>query len=219
MTDPGGRGALISGLRRLASTPGGRRGEGGDPSGGTAERCDLCRTRLAAEHPHLLDVQERRILCVCETCVIRRSEDPRYRPPGRRTLRLPGFRLSDEVWARFHIPVGLAFFLFSAPARKVIALYPSPLGATESELDLAAWEDLVRENLMLASLDADTEALLVRRRSGGGAEPEYFVVPTDDCYRLVGLLKSAWKGLTGGAAAEEAIDEFFAGLRARARVA
>jgi hypothetical protein len=45
------------------------------------------------------------------------------------------------------------------------------------------------------------------------------VVPTDDCYRLVGLLKTAWRGLTGGAAAEAAIEGFFGDLRSRARVA
>jgi len=214
MSGPSGPAALVSSLRKLAVVS--RSGGPARPAADGVERCDFCRTTLPAEHRHLLDVEERRILCSCETCVIKRADDPRYRPPGRRCLRLTSFHLPEEIWARFKIPVGLAFFLWSSVAQQVIALYPSPLGAIESELDLEAWEELRRENLMLASLEADAEALLVRRNT---QDPEYYVVPTDDCYRLVGLLKSAWKGIGGGPAAEAAIEGYFGELRQRAREA
>ena len=41
-----------------------------------AERCDLCRTSLADDHRHLLHLEERRILCACESCYALRSGDP-----------------------------------------------------------------------------------------------------------------------------------------------
>ncbi len=44
---------------------------------------------------------------------------------------LPDLVLSDERWASFNIPIGLAFFMRSSVAGGVVALYPSPAGATE----------------------------------------------------------------------------------------
>ena len=50
---------------------------------------------------------------------------------------LPDLDMSpDERWAGFGIPIGLAFFMRTTVAGGVVALYPSPAGATESELDL-----------------------------------------------------------------------------------
>ena len=48
---------------------------------------------------------------------------------------------------------------------------------------------------MLDRLEPDAEALIVDRT---GAEHRYAIVPTDQCYRLVGLIKSRWEGITGG---------------------
>ena len=47
----------------------------------------------------------------------------------------------------------------------VVALYPSPAGATESEIDLFAWNAMVGANPMLDRLEADAEALVVNRLS------------------------------------------------------
>ncbi len=41
-------------------------------------------------------------------------------------------------------------------------------------------------------------------------------MPIDRCYELVGLVRMYWKGFDGGTEAHEAIDEFFATIRARA---
>ena len=46
---------------------------------------------------------------------------------------------------------------------------------------------------------------------------ECFLVPIDACYRLVGLVRTTWKGFDGGAAAWAAIDGFFDDVRGRAR--
>ncbi len=180
-----------------------------------AERCDLCGTTLPHDHRHLLHLTERRIDCACEPCWARHSGDPEYRPTGMRTVWLSGFDCDAELWARFGIPIALAFFMRSSVTGGVVAFYPSPAGATESELELTAWEDLVARNPALADLDADAEALIANRLSDPG---QYAIAPIDECYRLVGLVKSCWEGISGGAALERAVPEFFAALRAQTQI-
>ena len=48
--------------------------------------------------------------------------------------------------------------------------------------------------------EPDVEALLVNRV---GAVREYFIVPIDECYKLVGLIRLHWRGLSGGASSGE----------------
>ena len=50
------------------------------------EQCELCTLGIAADHRHLLHLDERRILCVCETCWAVRSGDAEFRPVGNRTV-------------------------------------------------------------------------------------------------------------------------------------
>lgn len=177
------------------------------------ERCELCGMDVPAEHRHLLHLEERRILCVCHSCLALRSGDPTYRPTGTRTLWLEDFDLDDETWSAFGIPIGLAFFLNSGSAGGIAALYPSPAGATECELPLDAWERLEATNPVLGDLEPDAEALIVNRMAD---PPQHAIVPIDECYRLIGLIKSRWEGISGGAAIESAVPEFFAELRAQA---
>ncbi len=107
----------------------------------------------------------------------------------------------------------MAFFFHSTAAGKVIALYPSPAGATESLLDLESWEELVRENPVLREMEPDTEALLVNRVRG---TEEYYLLPIDECYKLVGIIRKHWHGLSGGTQMWEAIGQFFTDLRSKA---
>jgi hypothetical protein len=68
---------------------------------------------------------------------------------------------------------------------------------------------------VLEDLDPDAEALIVNRL----ADPHLHVIaPLDDCYRLVGIIKATWEGISGGAAMEEAVARYFADLRATALV-
>jgi Fe-S cluster biogenesis protein NfuA/nitrite reductase/ring-hydroxylating ferredoxin subunit len=171
--------------------------------------CNLCPSGLADDHRHLLHLYERRILCVCETCWSLHSGDAEYRPAGLRTLWLEDFELPDDLWASLEIPIGLAFIMRSSMTGQVVALYPSPVGATESEVDVFSWTALCAANPALDRLEPDAEALVVDRLS----EPHRFVIaPIDQCYRLVGLIKSRWEGISGGTAVEGAVAEFFAGL-------
>ena len=90
-----------------------------------------------------------------------------------------------------------------------MAVYPSPAGGTESLLTLEAWSQLEEENPVLRELEPDVEALLVNRV---GHTRGYYRVPIDECYRLVGLIRASWRGLSGGAEVWEEINRFFADL-------
>jgi hypothetical protein len=129
---------------------------------------------------------------------------------------MPGFRLTDMQWNSLLLPIQLAFFFNSSTENKVIALYPSPAGATESLLSLEAWDDIVRENPGLQSMRPDVEALLVNRVR---ENREYFIAPIDKCYELVGLIRSKWTGLSGGTEVWRDIDAFFALLKDRSYTA
>jgi hypothetical protein len=197
---------LVSNLRRL------RPAEPPPPAARPAaeEECELCTLGIRPNHRHLLHLEERRILCVCETCWAVRSGDAAFRPVGNRTLVLDDFELSDEQWAAFQIPIGLAFFMESTVSGGVVGLYPSPAGATECELDLEAWQRLVVANPVLESLEADAEALVINRLAD---PPQQAIVPIDRAYELVGVVKASWEGISGGSATEEAVEGYFAGLR------
>ena len=200
-------------VRRLRSLSQARRPPPAAAAVASTDRCDLCGTTIDAEHRHLLHLVDRRILCSCEPCFALRSGDAELRPTGTRVRRLDDFALDDELWARFQIPIALAFFMARERGQGVIALYPSPAGATECELHLEAWDELVAANPLLAELEPEVEALIVNRLS----EPaRYAVVPIDRCYELVGMIKSRWEGISGGRAIEGAVADFFASLDARA---
>jgi hypothetical protein len=179
-----------------------------------AERCELCAAELVAEHSHLVELASRRLVCACEACAILFSGQAarKYRRVPRRVQALADFRLGDVRWEGLRLPIDLAFFLFSTAAGRVVAVYPSPGGATESLLAVEDWQALVEENPALADLEPDVEALLVNRL---GTAREFYRVGIDECYRLVGLLRSHWRGFSGGPAVWEEIGRFFAGLKER----
>jgi Family of unknown function (DUF5947) len=202
------RAALVSGLRGLAGTP---PADGGERTA-DVEHCDICSATIPDDHRHLLNLHERQIVCVCESCWAMRSGDPDLRPVGSRTVWLEGFELPDDVWSEFRIPIGLAFFMYSSVTECVVALYPSPAGATESELHFESWNRLTALNPALR-LDPDGEALIVNRLAD---PPVYAIAPIDRCYMLVGLIKASWEGISGGPDIEPAVAGFFADLRAQA---
>lgn len=205
------RAQLVSGLRGMAR--GGTASPGAAGADRYTERCDICGTAVSDNHRHLLQLVERRIDCVCESCWALRSGDAEYRPVGNRTAWLPDIELPDDVWASFQIPIGLAFFMESTTAGCVVALYPSPGGATESELHFASWSRMVELNPVLAGLEPDIEGLIVNRLSD---PPAYAIAPIDRCYALTGTIKATWEGLSGGSRVQEAVADFFDDLRAQA---
>jgi len=182
-----------------------------------AERCELCSLELGREHPHLIEIASRQIVCACDACatLFDAMAGGRYRRVSRRAQLLIDFQMTDAEWDGLLIPINMAFFLRSSVEGRVIALYPSPAGAVESLLPLDTWNAIVERNAILEHLSPDIEALLVNRVGHGR---EHYIAPIDECYRLVGLIRANWKGLSGGNEVWTEIARFFADLRSRADV-
>lgn len=207
--------SAFSSLRRFAEE------ESSKPAAveqGAQEFCELCSEPIPPEHRHLLNISSREILCACRGCSILFFEDAasegRYRLIPDRRLFLEGFEMSDAQWESLRIPVDMAFFFYSVSAERVVAFYPSPMGPTESLLKLSAWEELEESNPILKDMERDVEALLVNRARGAR---EHYLVPMDQCYSLVGLIRMRWRGFTGGKEVWEGISQFFEGLRKSSR--
>jgi len=185
------------------------------------ERCELCTEPIADDHGHLVDLQARNLLCACRGCYLLFMSDgaggAHFRAVPDRYLAFPDFQLSAAQWDSLQIPVGIAFFFLNSALGRVAAFYPGPAGATESELPLDTWEEVVAANPALQTLQPDVEAFLVRSDRNRGGTAECFLVPIDACYELVGHLRRLWRGFDGGREAHDEMDAFFARVRANAR--
>jgi hypothetical protein len=194
-------GALGRAIRRARARP--------RPVG---ERCDLCAVELPDQHRHLLDIDRREISCVCQACSLlfnrEAASDGHYRLVPRRRLRLP-----EVSTTGLGVPVGLAFFVLRSDGT-VEAHYPSPAGPTRWEVDPAAWREVVACCPQLADMTPEVEALLVNTTR---ERREHWLVPIDDCFALVALVRREWRGLSGGTRVWPEIDRFFAGLTEQRR--
>jgi hypothetical protein len=192
-----------SGLERVIRRAGDQRRQ-------AAERCEFCSEALASEHRHLLDTDRSEPLCVCRACSVLFHRDAasegHYRLVPDRRIRLPAFPTKG-----LGVPVGLAFFVREGQGA-VIAHYPSPAGATEWEVDPPAWDDAVEQCPQLATMEPDVQALLVNTVRD---RRQHWLVPIDDCYRLVAIVRREWKGLSGGTTVWPEIDAFFSALTER----
>jgi hypothetical protein len=177
------------------------------------ECCELCGLELGEQHQHLIELSKRRLACCCDACAILfdGQHNPRYRRVPRDVRKLD-FQMSDAQWEDLHLPINLAFFYFDSAAKRVVAMYPSPAGATESTLTLEAWEELAERNPVLREMKPDVEGLLVNRI---GQTREYWGVPIDECFKLVGVIRTHWRGLSGGAVVWGEIARFFEELKRR----
>jgi hypothetical protein len=182
-----------------------------------AERCDLCAAPIPSAHRHLLDLRNRELICACRACSLLFDREAagagKYRVVPERRLRLTDFELSDLEWERLRIPVDMAFLFHNSAAERVMAFYPGPMGPTESQLELDTWDEIEQANPVLATMEPDVEALLVNRARGARSQ---WLVPIDDCYALVGLIRTRWRGFSGGREVWQEIDRFFAALDAEA---
>jgi Family of unknown function (DUF5947) len=185
------------------------------------ERCEMCSESIADEHQHLVNVEGRQLMCVCRGCYLLFTDTGaqlRYRAIPDRYLSFPDFALDRREWEALQIPVGLAFFFRNSALGRTVAFYPGPAGATESELDLAAWNNIRDADPRVDMLADDTEALIVRVPEEETLEPECFLVPIDACYEFVGRLRMLWHGFDGGQQVRDFITEFFDQVKARSRV-
>jgi hypothetical protein len=175
------------------------------------ERCELCAALLPPEHQHLLELEKRQVTCACGACVILFGSGAKqtYRSIPRDTQKLHDFMMDDQEWDSLLIPINLAYFVYDSPAARTIAQYPSPGGAMESSLDLEYWSAIMERNPVLKKFQPDVEALLVNRIH---PTPRYYRVPIDRCFQLVGVIRTHWRGLSGGAEVWTEIDRFFDAL-------
>jgi hypothetical protein len=176
--------------------------------------CELCGAPMAAEHQHLIEPPTRKLLCCCRTCAILFSggSSQRYRLVPNDPPVLLDPPLSDPAWDSVGIPVGIAMIFRAGDS--AIALYPSPAGATESTLSPDAWRELVEQTPRMGQLQPDVQALLVNRL---GTTNEAYVVAIDMGFKLVGLVRVHWRGISGQAEVWRELAHFFDELRDQAR--
>jgi hypothetical protein len=181
------------------------------------QRCELCALPIAAEHRHVVDCTARKLLCACTPCTLAFSkEHGRFRTVPDQVRVDPAWVIDDRRLQALGVPVGLAFFLRPSSTKRWMAVFPSPAGATEAELEDAAWEAFASGSPLTAGIADDVEALFVRRTRDG--QCSCFVVPVDVCYELTALLRRRWRGIDGGDDARDAVDDFVRRLGERAEV-
>jgi Family of unknown function (DUF5947) len=161
----------------------------------------------------VLDELSGGLLCACRACSLLFERDAagagHYRlvPLGRTPVDAVPADLLD-------VPVGLAFFVKQDDGR-VLAHYPSPLGTTEHEVDGDTWRELEERVPAVTTMRPRVQALLVRTMGRHEGDRQW-IVPLDECYRLVAVIRTNWSGMAGGSAVWREVATFFAGLE-RAR--
>lgn len=190
------------------------------PAAPRPEACALCGAALAPGHRHMADTEQRVLACCCVACALLFDRPGaargRFRALPERVLADPGHRIDAAAWAALGIPVAMAFVLRNTAQGRIVVLYPSPAGATETEPDEVAWQTLCDATGLAALMEPDLEALLLRRDRDRD-RVECFLVPVDTCYELVGRMRLHWHGFDGGADARAELDAFFAELAASAQ--
>jgi hypothetical protein len=184
------------------------------------EVCELCTEPISDEHGHLVDLEARTLMCACRGCyllfVSEGAGGAHFRSVPERYLSFDHFELSPAQWDSLQIPVSVAFFFLNSSLGRVAAFYPGPAGATESELPLDTWAEVLEANPQLSTMQPDVEAFLVRSKATQGGT-ECYIVPIDACYELVGHLRRLWRGFDGGQEANAKLDAFFDEVGAKAR--
>jgi len=177
------------------------------------EICEFCGVPIPIQHRHVVEPATRRILCACFVCgeAVAGRPDRRYVLAPDRAVALDGFMMTDAEWHSLGLPIEMAFLFHSTRNAQVVALYPGPLGVAESAVAPEAWAGLAERNPVLSELQPDVEALLVNRLRGRRA---YYRAPIDQCFALVGVLRTHWQGWSGGDEIWREIDSFMDGLAA-----
>ena len=159
----------------------------------------------------------RELMCACRACSILFDRGAagggHYRLVPDRRLRLDGFELDD---ARVGGPAhpgrhGVLLPQHAGGARG--RLLPEPDGRDRVAARARRLGDARgRRTRCCATIEPDVEALLVNRARGAR---QHWLVPIDDCYELVGLIRTRWRGLTGGKEVWEEIERSSSGLERR----
>ena len=207
---------LARGCGRLAQRPATEREA-------ALERCELCGAPIAARAPPPARPRATASCCAraaparcCSTAPRRRGGHYRLVPDRRlraRRLRARRRRVGGAA------PAGRHGVLLPQQRRGRARAWPStrarwgrPSRCSSSRRGRSSR----RPTRCCATLEPDVEALLVNRARGAR---RHWLVPIDECYALVGLIRTHWRGLTGGAEVWEEIGRFFEELDRRSRPA
>lgn len=179
-----------------------------------SEVCDFCSSVLFAQHRHLLEMSNRKIICACDACALRfeNANGGRFKLIPREGRALLNFELSQEDWDSLGFPIELVFIYKNGVSGAPMAICPSPAGATESPLPLDNWRTIIAANPDLEDLRPDVEALLINRTC---QSRDHFIVPVNVCFELAGLVRRNWRGFSGGRRVWGEIETFFEQLRGR----
>ncbi|MGH9466746.1 MAG: DUF5947 family protein [Terriglobales bacterium] len=194
--------SAMTALRRLRQPP---------ATAAAASRCEFCAQPLAEQHEHVVALASGELSCACIACALlfEHPDQPLRRLP-RDARYLAGFDLEPQEWASLQIPVKLAFITVSAENGAVQARYPSPGGVVTAPLERSLWDELRARHTGLRALQPGLEALLLNYLE---RPHQLFLVPLDRCYRLVGLVRTAWTGFSGGPEVRRQVRDFCAELR------
>jgi hypothetical protein len=183
------------------------------PARKAIEACDFCSAEIGELHQHLLQLGTRKLECACDACaLLLDGQQQKYRRVPRRGRFLSDFNMTDAQWNAFNVPIGMAFFSHNSPGNRVTAIYPSPAGPVESQLTFELWDELASTNPAIRTMEPDVEGLLVYRV---GNAREHFIIPIDECFKLIAIIRMKWRGLSGGAEVWAEICKFLDELKRR----
>jgi Family of unknown function (DUF5947) len=182
------------------------------------ERCGLCGDPVGGRHRHVLDGRDgpsgsgAPMLCVCLPCAMLFERDG---AGGRHYQLVPDrrIRVTEVVTGPLRVPVGLAFFVKQDDA-SAVAHYPSPLGTTRNDIGAESWAAVAAGSAALCGMRPHVEALLVWTRAAGD-RTEQWILGIDECYRLAGVVRRHWTGMSGGTAVWREVAGFFEELNRR----
>ena len=176
---------------------------GGSPRRGRRSSAAICAGReLGAEHDHLIEPAERRLACACGACAVLFSAQAgtKYKRVPRDVRALDELTISDAQWEALRLPDRSGVLLPQHAAGPGRGLLPEPGRAPPSR----CWSSRPgrrsgREHPVLARPAARRPGAAGESGAPGrGAGAVCFLVPIDQCFRLVGIIRMHWKGFTGG---------------------
>jgi len=147
-----------------------------------ALQCEVCGGARGEEHGHVADVEERRLLCVCDACRLLLEGQDRGRlrsVPADSTRHVTSSTNAPRWWEQLDLPVGLVFLFRRGDASNLVAAYPGPAGTIESALQVTT----VPSELWPVP---DTEALIV---FASGTRFDTWLAPVTVAYTIAGRLR------------------------------
>lgn len=145
-------------------------------------RCEVCGGERPDHHAHVADVDDRRLLCVCDACRLLLEGQGRGRlraVPADTTRHVLAEPAAPHWWDALDLPVGLVFLLCSGSDAELVAAYPGPAGVIESDRPVAGVPDELRPA-------PDTEALVVL---ASGDRFDAWLAPVTVAYGIAGRLR------------------------------